>query len=216
VYLGKLDQAELTRQCGEEVPEILIIVAKHAVLDMDSKTIGELIGVSTEEIESLQDDPLYKNVHLLLKAATSGARVNAELGWDSLEEIAISRLLERVPLERDADFLLKVAAMANRATRRTKPEALDPGKVGTRVPLTLTARVVRRLHGDGSQEEASEVTISGSHTNPTFADVDGLLSVSQKPFMDKPMQIATHSTADPTADELYAGFDNDGSWDQPA
>lgn len=207
VSLMTLNPAELSRQCGEPVAEIYVVIAKHEVLDMEAKTIAELLGVTTQEIETLQQEPLYQKVLMLLKAAQSQSRVNAELGWDALEDIAVSKLLERVPLERDGDFLLKVAAMANRATRRMKPTGhLDPLSAGVRVPLTLTARSVRRLHGNGTQEliEERSVSLNGGHTNPTFADVDALLQVSQRPFMDKQMQIETHGTADPTVDDLMA------------
>jgi len=211
VSLMTLNPAELSRQCGEPVQEIYVVIAKHEVLDMDSKTIAELLGVTQVEIEELQAEPLYQKVLMLLKAASSQAKVNTELGWDELESIAVGKLLERVPLERDGDFLLKVATLANRATRRMKPQGhLDPLTAGVRVPLTLTARSVRRLHGNGTQEMVEERTVSlnGGHTNPTFADVDQLLQVSPRPFMDKVMQIETHATADPTVDELLGEVDN--------
>lgn len=205
--LMTLNPAELSRQCGEPVSEIYVVIAKHEVLDMDAKTIADLLGVTQEEIEKLQTEPLYQKVLMLLRAAQSRNRVDSELGWDELESIAVSKLLERVPLERDGDFLLKVATLANRATRRMKPQGhLDPLTAGVRVPLTLTARSVRRLHGNGTQElvEERSVSLNGGHTNPTFADVDALLQVSQRPFMDQKMQIETHGTADPTVDDLMA------------
>lgn len=210
--LMTLNPAELSRQCGEPVAEIYVVIAKHEVLDMDAKTIAELLGVTTPEIEQLQQDALYQKVLMLIRAASSRNKVDSELGWDELEAIAVSKLLERVPLERDGEFLLKVAAMANRATRRMKPSGpLDPMAAGVRVPLTLTARSVRRLHGNGTQEliEERQVSLNGGHTNPSFADVDALLQVSQRPFMnDKVMQIETHGVGDPSVDELM----NEANW----
>lgn len=204
--LMTLNPAELSRQCGEAVPEIYVVIAKHEVLDMDARTIGELLGVTQAEIEQLQEDQLYKKVLLLIKSSASQARVDAELGYDTLEQLAVNKLIERLPFERDTDVLLRVASMANRATRRTKPgNVLDPSSAGVRVPLTLTARSVRRLHGDGTQSltEERSVSLNGGHVNPTFADVDALLQVSARPFMgDKVMQIETHTAGDPSVDQL--------------
>lgn len=204
--LMTLNPAELSRQCGETVPEIYSVIAKHEVLEMDARTIGELLGVTQIEIEELQKDQLYQKVLMLLKASASQARVDAELGYDTLEQMAVNKLIERVPFERDTDILLRVASMANRATRRTKPQnVLDPASAGIRVPLTLTARSVRRLHGNGTQElvEERQVSLNGGHTNPTFADVDALLQVSARPFInDKKMQIETHMAGDPSVDDL--------------
>ena len=208
--LATLDHKELTRLCGTEVPEILVVVAKHEVLDIDSKTIAELLGVTQGEIEELQKDGTYQKVLLLLKSSASQARVDTELGYDALEQLAVNRLLERVPFERDADFLLKVATMANRATRRTKgPTPLDPSQAGTRVPITLTQRFVRKVASDGGQEviEERQVRLNGNHTNPTFADVDSLFNVTTKPYLDKPMEVKTQSV-EPTVDDLMRGLDN--------
>lgn len=210
--LMTLNSAELSRQCGEEVAEIYVVIAKHEVLDMDAKTIGELLGVTQDEVVQLQQEPLYQKVLTLLKASTSQARVDAELGYDTLESMAVTKLIERMPFERDVDTLLKVATMANRATRRTKPVGpLDPLAAGVRVPLTLSMRTVRRLHSNGSQEhiEERQVSLDGGHTQPSFADVDSLLQVSPRPFMgDKQMIIETQTPGDPSVDDLMRELDS--------
>jgi hypothetical protein len=197
----------LSRDLGEPVEDVHVIIAKHEVQGFERKVIAELMGLSNEDVESVASDETYKKVLLLMKVEHAKSRVSVDLTYDSLEELAVSKLYERVVHERDAEFLLKVAMMSNRATRRTKPNhVLDPSAVALRVPLTLTRRQVERFNADGTGETATEETLRIGDPrlqNPTFADVDSLLSVSAKPFMDKTVQIKAHPTqADPDPDEM--------------
>lgn len=204
----------LSRDLGEPVEEVMVIIGKHEVQGFDSKTISELLGLTLTDIESVQATQLYQNILLLMKVEYSKGRVGVDLSWDGIEEVALERLFERVKVERDGDFLLKVAAVANKAQRRANPnKVLDPANAGTRIPLTLTRRTVERFGADGSREVGREETMrinDGRMTQPTFGDVDALLSVSQKPFMPKDIEVkVTH--VDPTADDLLQDFQSD-SW----
>ncbi len=183
----------LSRDLGEEIEEVMVIIGKHEVQGFDSKTISELLGVEQIEIEEVQAQQLYKNMLLLMKVEYSNSRLKSDNMIDAIEEVALERLFDRVKLERDGEFLLKVAAVMNRATRRAKPNnVLDPGSVGTRIPLTLTKRIVTRVHSNGGHEttEEQEMRIGdGRMANPTFSDIDQLLSVSPKPFMPKDVAV---------------------------
>ena len=110
------------------------------------------------------------------------------------------------PFEKDSEFLLKVAAVANRATRKHEPaqNVLDPAKFGERRTITLTQRLVSRINRAGEQEreETRQLSIKdGSMSNPTFGEIDSLLSVRNVPVLPKAVEIKTH-TADPTEAEL--------------
>ena len=210
--LFTLTADSLTQTLGEVVEDVMVIIGKHEVQGFDSKTISELLGVSQEDVEAVQSQELYKNVLLLMKVENSKGRIQTDNMWDAIEEVGLERLFERVKLERDGDFLLKVVAVANKAQRRTsQSKVLDPSQAGVRIPLTLTRRTVERFASDGTGERATEETMrinDGRMTQPSFADVDTLLSVSQKPFLDKAIEIKTVH-ADPSADDLMQDIESE-------
>ncbi len=205
----------LTIDLGETVEDVMVIIGKHEVQGFDSKGISELLGITADEVDEVRETQLYKNMLLLMKVEHSKSRTQVDLSWDGIEEVALNRLFERVKVERDGDFLLKVAAVANKATRRIDTnKVLDPSQAGARVPLTLTRRTVERFSGDGSREVSVEDTMrinDGRMVNPSFGDVDALLSVSQKPFTDKSIE-AKLVMHDPNPEEMLKEIQDSESW----
>jgi len=167
---------------GREVDEIHLTVAKSSVLGLDPETIANTLGVTKQEIEDLMDLQEYKDIRLLVGAEQAKERVERDYGWDGLEHTALKKLGRRAELENDTDTLLRIAAVANRATRRTAPpkeSVLDPSQAGTRVPLTLTRRFTEKLNASGQAIERTETqqisVLNGSAVNPTFKEVSSLL-----------------------------------------
>ena len=206
----------LSRDLGETVEEVMVVIGKHEVMGFDTKSISESLGVAQEEIEAVRELQLYKNMLLLMKVEHSNSRIKSDSTIDAIEEVALERLFERVKLERDGDFLLKVAAVMNKMTRRTKPDnVLDPSQMGTRIPLTLTRRVVDRVSSDGSRETGTEEELrigDGRMVHPTFGDVDALLSVSQKPFLPKDIQAKVVSQPDPDIEAMLDEVSHEQNW----
>ncbi len=173
---------------GREVEEIHLTVAKSSVLGLDPETIANTLGVSRGEIEELMELQDYKDVRLLVGAEQAKDRVERDFGWDGIENSALRKLARRTELENDTDTLLRIAAVANRATRRAAPpkeSLLDPSQAGARVPLTLTRRFTEKLNGSGQLIERSETqqisVLNGSAVNPTFKEVNSLLQGDANP-----------------------------------
>jgi hypothetical protein len=167
---------------GREVEEIHLTIAKSSVLGLDPEIIANTLGIAKSEIDELMETAEYRDIRLLVGAEQAKDRVERDLGWDGVENIAVSKLSRRVQLENDTDTLLRIAAVANRATRRTAPTKetlLDPSAAGARVPLTLTRRFTEKLNGSGQLLERSETqqisVLNGSAVNPTFKEVNALL-----------------------------------------
>lgn len=178
---------------GREVEEIHLTVAKSSVLGMDPETIANTLGVTKDEISELMETQDYKDIRLLVGAEQAKERIERDYGWDGLETQALKKLGRRVELESDTDTLLRIAAVSNRATRRTAPpkeSLLDPASAGARVPLTLTKRFTEKLNGDGRVLERSEThqisVLNGSAVNPTFKEVHGLLHGDVTPTPQAP------------------------------
>lgn len=180
--LANVTAASLGKQIGKEVPEVAVIIAKHAVAGLDSQALADLIGVDASEIQALEDDPVYQEVRGIIGALMAEATADQGLIWDAIEDIAGRRLLERIERETDPEFLLKAAATANRMTRRNdKSNVLEPGLTGRAVAIKLTRRMVERITGDGTRIEAVEEKLSihdGSMTNPHFDEVNQFLGLN--------------------------------------
>lgn len=204
----------LSRDLGETVEEVMVIIGKHEVQGFDSRTISELMGVSHEEIDQVRELQLYQNMLLLMKVENSNSRLKSDNMIDAIEEVALERLFERVKLERDGEFLLKVAAVTNKMTRRVRPnQVLDPAAAGSRIPLTLSRRMVERVSADGSVDRSIEDTMrinDGRMVHPTFGDVDALLSVSPRPHLSKEIEAKNHRV-EPTVSDIMDQVEAD-SW----
>jgi hypothetical protein len=202
-----LTVASLSKSVEQQVPELYVIIAKNSVVGLDAGQIADLLGVSRAEIEEVYGDELYKNVRLLIASEYAKESVEADFSWDGIETAALKKLVSRVPLTNDTDQLLRIAAVANKAQRRHRdmgPKVLDPQTAGARVALNLTDRIVRKLSSNGDILEARERRLSvtdGSATNPTFAEVDQLLGVSQKPHINTEYRVKT-SGPDFTEEDL--------------
>lgn len=173
---------------GREVDEIHLTIAKSSVMGLDPETIASTLGVTKVEIDELMETQDYKDVRLLVGAEQAKERVERDFGWDGIESEALSKLGRRVKLENDTDTLLKIAAVANRATRRLAPpkdNVLDPSQAGARVPLTLSRRFTEKLAESGKVIERTVTqqisVLDGSAVNPTFKEVNQLLRGIEKP-----------------------------------
>ena len=178
---------------GREVEEIHLTVAKSSVLGLDPDTIANTLGVAKDEIAGLMETQDYKDIRLLVGAEQAHARVERDLGWDGIESAALKKLGRRVELESDTDTLLRIAAVSNRATRRTAPpkeSPLDPSQAGARVPLPLPKRFTEKLNGSGQVIERSETqqisVLNGSAVNPSFGEVNSLLRGTVTPTPQAP------------------------------
>jgi len=189
----------LTRTLSREVPEVYVIVAKHSVLGMDEDTIREVIGCNKEELSDVLNDPLYREIRLLVGAAQAESVVDLTTGWDKLEQKSLNSLLRRVDTIRDEDQLIRIAAIANKAQRRHQAGkdqgVLDPSQ-GRNAKINLTHRLVRQFTRDGTETQTIEKSLSitdGSVTNPTFDEVDNLLHVSANPVLPRQLEIKTET-----------------------
>ncbi len=183
-----LTKDALEKILGREVEEIYLTVAKSVVLGLDLETIAATIGVEKAELDQLTEEQLYKDIRLLVGTEYMQARVDRDTGWDGIEQKALQNLAKRVERETDTDTILRIAAVANRATRRTAPPKdaiLDPSQVSQRVPLTLTRRYTEKLNGAGQTIERTTTqqisVLDGSALNPSFKEVNELLQAKAEP-----------------------------------
>jgi hypothetical protein len=198
---------QLSQQLDVAVPDMYVVIAKNSIVGMDASTIAELLGVDKSEIDEIQTEQVYRDCRLLLASEYAKSQVETDFNWDGIESEALKGLAKRVPYEKDTETLLRIASIANKAQRRNSPNqnrVLDPAAGGTRVPITLTHRIVKKLNKDGSATQTVERQISvtdGTAQNPTFEDIDSLLGVTHKPKIAKEIKVQTHEP-DFTLDDI--------------
>jgi hypothetical protein len=198
---------QLSQQIGSTVSELEVVIAKNSIVGMDAPGIAELLGVDVTEVQEVMTTQSYRDVRLLLASEYARSHVESDFSWDTVEQQAVAKLAKRVPFENDTDTLLRIAAIANKAQRRSNPMAgkvLDPTAGGKRVALTLTSRIVERLgrSGDRVTEETRQISVlDGSAVNPKFEDINDLLGVRTKPRIAENMTYQTRD-ADFSLDDL--------------
>lgn len=201
----------LSKDLDFEVPEVFVIIAKHSVMGMDSESIREILGCDKEDLAEVESNDGYKHVRQYIAGRYAQMSVDQTAGWDQIEHLAMTNLVKRLQYEKDGDFLLRVAAVANKAQRRHQKNTgiLDPAIRSGRTVITLTQRLTQRLNAStgAETEEVRQLSISdGSMGNPSFDEVDSLLSVTNKPVLSREIEIKTR-TADPTTEELQRFLD---------
>lgn len=195
----------------ESIPEIFVTIAKMSVmLGSETADIARQLGVGVESIREVELTQIYKDIRLILSVKHAEEKIDRDISYDSLETMALERLVKQVPFEKDTDVLLRIATMANRATRRTAPSNdIVPQSGAAKVPLRLSERIVRKINGDGSAEETRERSVSvldGGAKNPSFERVEGFfagaIQESQDVSLDTPSDVQSsqhESTVDLTA-----------------
>lgn len=208
--LMSVTSESLTREFGRDVPEMYVIIAKHSVLGMDRDGIREVIGCNDEDLVTVENDPLYREVRIYVGAIQANQTVAQSAGWDALEGIAINSLLKRAEVERDTDVLLRIAAVANKAQRRAsggkEVGIIDPSS-GRTAKISLTTRLVQSFQRDGGETRTIEKQVSitdGSIQQPSFGDIDNLLSVSAVPALPRKLEVSTS-----TPDVSFKDLEND-------
>lgn len=204
--LLKVTASSLSQTLGQAVPEVYVVVAKHLALGVDESEICKLIDCTSQELQELQEDSLYKAVRAQVGMAHAESASSQTTSWDYIEEQALQNLSKRVEFEKDTDMLLRIAAVANKAQRKIKPQEnlLDPANRQGRTAITLTRRLIHKITHAGPSEMVEEQQIritDGSAVNPSFEEVDSMLGVTQNQGLPKVKRIETHD-ADPSWDEL--------------
>lgn len=197
---------------GRPVDEMYLVMAKNHVLGLEPDQIARILGVTSEEVEALMETQDFKDVRLLVGAEYAKTLGVKDMSWDTIEATALEKLQTRVELERDTDTLLRIAAIANKAQRRTPASqagVLDPAQAGGRVVLQLTKRYTEILNGNGrvtQRSETQQVSITDA-TNPKFEDIDAFLGVSAStPHLPRKIGYTTHEP-EVTLDELSQAFE---------
>ena len=184
--LVEMTSRKLGELLGREISDAVVLVAKNMILGNTEEGVGDILGCSIQEVREITGTADYKDAHLVMASHYNNASIEADLSYDDIEQRALKRIGDRIDRETDIDRLVRVATMANRATRRHQvaknQDTLDPSLAGRRVQLTLTKRIVEQLASGNQVQETRQISIHGTdHTNPTFDQIDEFFGVTNRP-----------------------------------
>ncbi len=135
---------------------------------MSGVDIAATLGLSEGRISQLKDDPVVQEV--LAAKLTQLAREQQELneGWDAVEKRGIQIVQEHMRINKEPNFALRAATLANRAVRRGVSNANTiPATSGQRVTISLNVNFTKQLQA-GRAETAR--VINGGNL-PKMVDV---------------------------------------------
>jgi len=112
-------------------------VAKFVAMDVPMHQIAHAVNLPAEKLEQLTQLPAFKAVLEAHVTEQLEAHETLNRGWDTVEDLAVSHILEHLQATPDPDFALRVAAVANKAVRR--------GAAGNRPLEAQTQSVVINL-----------------------------------------------------------------------
>lgn len=134
---------ELTVLLGFEVNEISLTIAQHLVLGYTASDLADILGLEEAEITELTSEEEFKKLRTHLAFLKAQSSIGVETDWDDIESIALRNVKTSIEFNGDADLNIKIASLANKATRKTKRNnGAMVGQGGAIVQLTLTQRFV--------------------------------------------------------------------------
>jgi hypothetical protein len=121
-------------------------VAKMVLYEVPNHQIAAACGMSESALSQLiATDEFRQQLELTATSHFQEQEVMNQ-GWDSIEQLALGHLVEAMQTRPDAEFSLKVAAVANKAHRRGNLNHTPiQGNAGVRTVIQLNAQFVDKL-----------------------------------------------------------------------
>ena len=100
-------------------PELFDKIGSLMLLEVSKDQIASIIGCSVKELDEILEREDYQKAYAAKLFEEVEAQKTRNTGWDEIESQALLHLLNSLDsYAMDAEFILKVAALANKAQRR--------------------------------------------------------------------------------------------------
>ena len=156
-------------------------IARMALFDVPYKQIAHAIGVTEGRVTQLMETEEYKDILEKLAAENFEKHDSMNGAWDTIEAVALNNIMDHLNWSKDADFALKAAAVANRATRRGQinNRAID-GRTGVRAVIHLSAQFVEKLQVNTVHVANGADSPVNGHTNGHTNGIGAKLSLRNR------------------------------------
>jgi hypothetical protein len=214
-----LSAPQLEKVLGRVISQLELVIAKNLALGVNREQLCDILGngITVDQIEELQESPEFQELYGVIANHLLEQSADTAIGWDQLEAISIRNLMKQARVNRDPDFQLRLAAVANKAQRRHNrgEQVLEPGAAGTRVQISLSQRFIKKLNGETEiTERRMDVT---QIRNPSIEQVQRALHVlpdtleESGEHMHPTVVPASRVHADPRAQAPVASLDADSA-----
>ena len=128
--------------------EVLERIAQLVLYDVPHRQIAQTVGLSEGRLSQLvNDDEQFQQILSEKSIAHHEEMQTVNDGWDALEAQAIERMLQYINMTSDPEFMIKVAAVANKAQRRGRysNDTIKPQGNGSHVVINLNGAFVGKM-----------------------------------------------------------------------
>lgn len=167
----------LRDKLGLEFSDAEILLAKNMVLGFDDEDTAEQLGVTKAEVEEFTKTERFQQLLGFFRARHVESNANVDFNIDSIEETAWMAIAQRLKHDTSLDTNLRVAALANKADRRTRDNGrtLRPGSQSS-VSIRLTSNIIQQMSGTlAAPTRTKSLLIEGEMSQPTKETISGLL-----------------------------------------
>ncbi len=131
--------------------DLLDQLVAFELLEVTDEDVMRAVGISVEQFNIARESQGYREILARETIKEHERRQLNDEGWDSVEKVALTNILETMAWSKDPDYALKAAAVANKAirNRRGKGNAtIVPGETGARAVIYLERKFVTRVQSD--------------------------------------------------------------------
>lgn len=152
---------------GEDKDRLERIVAM-AAMGVPEGQIADAVGISAGRLTQIKQNELFQEALSKEMAKRLKERADLDQGWDGVEKAALQIVHDTLKWNKNPDFALKAAMLANRAVRRGGSMLNQPLKsdAGPRVVINLNPTFIQRLqeanNGAISMAQIDQKTIDGN------------------------------------------------------
>lgn len=136
-------------------------VGRSAAYGFTNDEIAEGMGLAVEDVAEIRLLPETLAAQQEEMQRRQEQAMMVEDGWNSLEELSLSKLLQMVNYNADPGFILAAARVANQANRKSSGgrRVLDAGRAGTTIVLNLGAKFVNQVQQEGLVDKVTGIVV---------------------------------------------------------
>lgn len=130
---------------------------------LSGTVVASAVGCDPSYVSQLMDQEDFRNEVLVAKATKAEAGVGRDAKWDQVEDIALDKAIQMLPMVSRPSDLIRIAQMANAAKRRTTEFANGAESASPTVQLILppSANIVLQMNA-----QAQVVEVDGRSMTP--------------------------------------------------
>jgi len=132
-------------------------LARMKAAGMQAVDIAAATNLSESRLSQIFSSEEYLTIAEVVSSEQFEQQEMVNQGWDGIEALGITRVLEALDSDPDPDFALKAAALANKAVRRGAHQnnPINPVGAGLKAVVVLNNTFIENLRGNAVLGEKS-------------------------------------------------------------